>query len=448
MPELTALRRGVAALDLDELAAARWFAGKDRRADAVGLVDALAVPASEGGWLVLADVKYSGGEFERYLLPVRLGSGGTLDEALPGDPLWPALAGAIVTGARLSGAVGSFTATAGQLDAESPGPGRALTNDQSNTSIVLGDRLVVKCYRRLRNGIHPEPELLAGLAEVGSRCAPAFAGSLVRHLAGAEEALACVYTFVPGEPVGWEGLIARLRDLLAAGDRAAIDALAEQTGALGAATAELHLDLTNAFGIEAAGEDEAYAAAAAARAQLDEALAVATPDLAAVLKPRFEQATRVLADLERLAGTPVTRCHGDLHVGQFVASPGGPVVVDFEGEPGRALHERRLPGSPLRDLACLILSFDHVAAAAARRLSFGPAVDAAFSWSSQARAHAEAAYRDGIAGSELVFDAQLLRALEVEKECREVIYAATVLPEWSYAPGLAIGRLLDGQSPA
>ena len=448
VPELTALTRGVAALDLDELTAARWFAGKDRRATAVGLVDALEVPGSEGGWLVLADVAHADGGIERYLLPARVGFGGTLDEALPGDPLWPALARAITTGEPFTGAVGSFTATAGQLEDESPGPGRALTDDQSNTSIVLGERLVVKCYRRLGDGIHPEPELLAGLSRVGSKWAPAFGGSLVRHADGGEEMLACVYAFVPGEPVGWELLIARLRDLLAAGDRAALDALSEETGALGATIAGLHVDLTAAFGIEIAGEDDAETAVAEALTQLDEALAVATPDLAAVLEPRFQQARLALAELERLTGAPVTRCHGDLHVGQFVTSPSGPVVVDFEGEPGRPLHERRLAGSPLRDLACLLLSFDHVAAAAARRLSFGPAVDAAFSWSSQARTQAVNAYRDGVAGTGLQFDPQLLRALEVEKECHEVIYAATVLPEWSYAPGLAIGRLLDGPSPA
>jgi len=448
MPELTALEQGVAALDLDEVSAARWFAGKGRRVAAARLVDALEVPGSEGGWLVVVDLTYADGGAERYLLPVRVGSGGKLDEALPGDPLWPALAHAVMTGAPLTAAGSSFTTTAGQLDGASSGSGRALSDDQSNTSIVLGERLVVKCYRRLKEGIHPEPELLAGLTRAGSKWAPAFGGSLVRHAGGGEEMLACVYAFVPGEPVGWEGLIGRLRDLLAAGDRAALDALAEEMGALGAATAGLHVDLATAFGLETAGRDEARAAVVAARAQLDEALAVATPDVAAVLEPRSEQALLFLGELGRLAGTPVTRCHGDLHVGQFVASPGGPVVVDFEGEPGRPVHERRLPGSPLRDLACLLLSLDHVAAAAARRLSFGPAVDEAFAWSGQARMHAEAAYRQGVAGSGLIFDAQLLRALEVEKECHEVIYAATVLPEWSYAPGLAIGRLLDGPSPA
>ena len=444
----TTLEQAFTALDLDEVSAARWFAGKGGQAAAARLVDAVEIPGSQGAWLVLADVTHADGGIGRYLLPTRIGTDGTFDEARPDDPLWLALARVITTGAQLTGAVGSFTAAAGQLDATSPAGGRALTDDQSNTSIVLGEHLVVKCYRRPQEGTHPEPELLAGLTRVDSKWAPAFGGSLVRHVPGDSETLACVYAFVPGEPVGWERLIVRLRDLLAADDRAALDVLAVEMGALGAATAGLHVDLARAFGIETASENEVHAAIDAANVQLDEALALATPDLAAILEHRAERARGFLSELARLTGSPVIRCHGDLHVGQFIASSGGPIVVDFEGEPGRPVVERRKPGSPLRDLACLLLSFDHAAAAAARRLSFGPALDAAFAWSAEARARAESAYRDGVAGSGLGFDAQLLRALEVEKECHEVIYAATVLPEWSYAPGLAIGRLLDGPSLA
>ena len=65
------------------------------------------------------------------------------------------------------------------------------------------------------------------------------------------------------------------------------------------------------------------------------------------------------------------------------------MVVDFEGQPGRPLADRRIPGTPLRDLACFLLSLDHVAVAAARRLSFGPALDAALVWSAEARAAAD-----------------------------------------------------------
>ena len=443
------LERGLAELDLDEVSAARWFAGKDRAATAVELVDALEVPGSDGGCLVLVDLTHADGEIERYLLPLRNDPSGALVETPPGDRLWPALARAISSGAPLPGAAGSFTTTAGLLaDAGPLEPARALSNDQSNTSVVLGERVVAKCYRRPKRGIHPEPEILVGLSHVRSKWAPGFGGALVHHAAGEEATLACVYAFVPGTPVGWEELIVRLRDLIAADSNRELEELAVEMGELGAAAAGLHVDLASAFGIETASETVALATLVAAQERLDVARAVAASGFATFLGARIDVTRSALANLDRLAGAPVIRCHGDLHVGQFIASPTGPMVIDFEGEPGRPVHERRQFGSPLRDLACLLLSFDHAAAAAARRLSFGPALDAAFAWSAHARAHAETAYCAGIANADLIFDPLLLRAFEVEKECHEMIYASTVLPEWSYAPELTFGRLLDGLARA
>jgi maltokinase len=440
---LSELERAVAQVDLGELASARWFAGKGRTPVVVSLVDGFQVPGVDAAWLAVVDVRYEDGGSERYALPGRL-SGGRFVEVGPEDVLWPALARAISDGASGD----TFVAEPGSSGMTLDGPGRGLTDDQSNTSIVLGEELVVKCYRRLLPGVHPEPELLAGLSRVASLRAPRFGGALTRRSADGEEALVCVYSFVPGEPVGWESLIVRLRGAVAASDEDALDALLGEMGALGAATAELHADLAQAFGVGDASAEDAEREVERALAQLEEARSVATGDLAGALEAAGEGVARELANLRLLDGAPLTRCHGDLHVGQFVASPNELVVVDFEGEPGRPLEARRRPGTPLRDLACLLLSFDHVAVAAARRLAFGPALDAALAWSAEARAAAIEAYEAGIAGSELLFDARLLRALEVERECHEVIYAATVLPEWSYAPALVLPRLVSPGEPA
>lgn len=446
MARLTALERALGRVDLRALASARWFAGKGREPAALALVDALEVPEADGGMLCVADVLYADGAPERYLLPGRIGPGGAFDEAPPGDPLWPALVRTAASGGTHTGATGTFTATPGTLGIAPATPARPLSDDQSNTSVVLGERFVVKCYRRLVAGTHPEPELLAGLDRVGSRRAPAFGGALVRASSEGSETLACLYEYAPGEPVGWEGLIARLRDALAADDGGALEALVAEAGALGSVAGELHVDLAAAFGTAAADDADAQHALTAARARLDEALAVATPDVAAVLGPHARTAAAVLDDLGLLTGAPVTRCHGDLHVAQFVASPERTVVVDFEGEPGLPLERRRRPGSPLRDLACLLLSLDHVAAAASRRLGFGGTVEPAFAWSARARERAEGAYGRAVAGSPLTLDRRLLRAFEVEKECHEVVYAARVLPAWSYAPRLTLPRLL-GEAP-
>jgi predicted trehalose synthase len=69
-------------------------------------------------------------------------------------------------------------------------------------------------------------------------------------------------------------------------------------------------------------------------------------------------------------------------------------------------------------------------------------VEPAFAWSARARERAEGAYGRAVAGSPLTLDRRLLRAFEVEKECHEVVYAARVLPAWSYAPRLTLPRLL------
>jgi maltokinase len=439
--DVSSIEKGVRGLDLGALGSRRWFAGKARRPIAATFVDALDVPGSDGGALVLVDVTYVEGEPERYVLPSRL-LGDELVEASADDSLWPALARLVAREQVLGGAEGAFATVAGSLDAGHVGGGRALSDDQSNTSIVLGEREVVKCYRRLLPGVHQEPELLAALTRVGSRRAPLFGGALLRRSRDGEETLVCVYAYVQGEPVGWERLVTRLRDALSSGDVDALDALAAGAGALGEAAAELHADLARALGAGLASAGEATRALEEARAQLERARAVATGDLSGALAATGAGLDLALDDLVLLEGSPVSRTHGDLHVAQFVDATGGLVAVDFEGQPGRPLEARRQRDTSLRDLACLLLSLDHVAVAAARRLGFGTALDAGLRWSAEARAAATSAYRSGIAGTELAFDERLLRALEVEKECHEVIYAATVLPEWSYAPALVLPRLV------
>jgi maltokinase len=441
------LEQAVVALDRERLASARWFAGKERPIDGVVLVDAVEIPRSDGALLLVVDA-VQGDDRDRYALPARLDATGALIDAGPEDPLWPALAAAIAEGGRLGGLVGCFTAVPGAVAPPASPRGRTLSADQSNTSIVLDDQVVVKCYRRLEKGVHPEPELLAGLTAVGSPRAPRFGGALFRRHAGAQEAIACVYAFVPGKPVGWEHLIERLRAALAHDDHPGLHDLVADAEAFGRATGRLHVDLAAAFGVVQATADDGTLAATAAAARLTAAIEVAADATRAVLVTARSTAEEALEGLRALAGRPLIRCHGDLHVGQLVASPDGPVVIDLEGEPGRPLEERRRHASPLRDVACLVLSLDHTAAAAARRLGFGTALRDAFAWSSEARRAALAGYASSTSEAGLPVDDGLLLAWELEKELHEVIYAATVLPEWSYAPRLALERLLERATAA
>jgi maltokinase len=427
---LPSLRAAVARFGRTALGEQRWFAGKGRMLEAVELVDAAEVPDSGGAVLAIAGVRYRDGGLERYLLPGRVAPDGSFDTPAGDDRLWGALARAMVTRGHLEGDAGAFAGRSGAVHDEASGESRLLTLDQSNTSVVIGERLVLKCYRRLESGTHPEPELLEALTRAGCRVAPRWQATLSYRSDDLDAGVAALYAYVPGAPVGWEPVIERLRTAIGRGEDD--EGLLGVAGALGATTAELHRSLAAAFGTSIgdvgavrAARDDALAAAQAAAAALPQLI---PGDAAAIVHER-------LTGLRALAGATLSRVHGDLHVAQFVDSQAGLVVVDFEGEPDRPLVERRAERSPLRDLACLLLSLDHVAAAAARRHGFGIATERAFAWSEHAREHALAAYGETV-------DRELLHALEIEKECRELLYAVQVLPEWLYAPSLVLPRLL------
>ncbi len=293
------LREPSATFNTDLLVGARWFAGKGRTVAGVRADARLEPAGADGAAVELVDVAYADGGTERYALALRDGR-----ECAGDDPLWPALA-------RDSG-----------VDVR--GSGRFLAEDLSNTVVLLDDAHVLKLYRRPEPGTHPEVELLAALE--GSPHAPTLEGRLERdgvtHVS--------VQASVPGEPVGWEPLIASL----AAGDPA--PGLPTQ---LAQVTALLHHTLAERLGTTEDG---------------------------------------------------LQRVHGDLHVGQFLRSGATLVVVDWEGRPSLTLEERRCPRPALQDLASLRLSLAHAARAAHRR-SAGFDWRA---WSVAARDEALGAYGD------------------------------------------------------
>jgi predicted trehalose synthase len=286
---------------------------------------------------------------------------------------------------------------------------RSIGLDQSNTSYVVGERLVVKLYRRIWPGVHPEVELGRHLTETAHLdCVPAFAGSL--HWDG--HAVALVQEYVPGED-GWAWGAAAVQ----AGDVSDI-------ARLGAESARLHAALRGYGSSDATAADLA-GWRQAARDQLDAAIAAVPGDVAAEL---CDLRPRIVAELDALAtpAEPVTlqRLHGDLHIGQVLrAGDGRLVVVDLEGEPTKPVEERSRPGPALRDVAAMLRSFDHLGRYVARDVDPGCDVDC---WIARAREAFLAAYGP--------VDTGLLRALEVEKETYEFTYAAAFLPEWMYAP--------------
>ncbi|MET0939696.1 MAG: hypothetical protein ABWY51_10805 [Gaiellaceae bacterium] len=376
--------------DVAAFAEARWFAGKGRAGSGLEVVGGFAPDGAGGASVAFVGVEYESGERERYALALREGR-----ECAGDDSLWAALARA--AGADVA-----------------PGKSRFLAEDLSNTVVSLDDRLVLKLFRRPERGPHPEAELLAALD--GFAHVPALAGVVERD----GMTVALVEEFVEGTPVGWEDLIGRL----AAGEAALGDA-----AELGWVAAVLHRRLATALGARPGdAADVAAERAGGVRPDGADPLEMAGAELLPAIDAH-------LVKLDRLLDARLQRVHGDLHVGQVLRTARELVVIDFEGDPSLPLRERSRERSPLVDLASLLLSLDHAGCAAARR---EPSFDWR-AWSHEAREECLAGYEDEIGE----VDRELLRALEVAKELRELVYAERWLPEWLYAPRAVLPRLLE-----
>jgi trehalose synthase-fused probable maltokinase len=441
----TDVARALDGLDVARMERARWFAGKGRGIGSLHLADALPVPDLPDAYLLLVDVSYRDeGPGERYLLPAYVSRAGHVWEPRTGEGFWEALMIALRAGGELPGVHGLFELRPTPLLAQEPSMAgeRALGVDQSNTSVILGERVVLKAYRLLAAGEHPEVELGRALEHAGFPYVPAFAGSL-HHIDadGRETALAIVQRFVPDSIDPWEWKAHQIGRLIAGVEPCDIEAATDDVAEIGRIAGELHVTLARELGTQRATARDLHRWRVAADRQLDVALATVGGDAGTELKALEPRIRAGLADFEHVEPPLLSRTHGDLHWGQFLRSPSGVHVVDFEGEPTRSMDDRRRPTSAMRDLACLVRSLDHVARMAELR-SAGVAsphldVDA---WIERAQERCIAAYREVLEASDsgLVFDPALLRAFELEKETYEFLYAARFLPSWLYAPRLGM----------
>jgi maltokinase len=393
----------LASLDPARLAEERWFGGKGRRVEGIDLVDA--VEAGEGA-LAVVEMRFPDAEPERYAMPAGSRLWGPLLQRLGAGP---------AGGFRFTSAPGAES-----LLGLGPATERPLRVDQSNSSFVLAEGVLVKCYRRLWPGVHPEVELVTYLSGRFDGV-PRALGSLHYVDDSGDHAIALVQEYVPGAEDGWEWC----QRLLA---HAAVGARIEAgwAGDVGGLTAGLHRSLAGLGTREATPEDMARR-----RAQAESELERFAGAIGAAGTAR---AGAELARFESAGTLPVlARIHGDLHVGQLLRSPAGYRVIDFEGEPTRPLAERRALDSPLRDVASMLRSLDHVPLWVLREEPGRR--DLAAAWSDACRAAFLAGY-----GGQL--DHSLLRALEVEKAVYEFAYAAAFLPEWMPVARAGLEQLL------
>jgi len=301
-----------------------------------------------------------------------------------------------------------------------------LRGEQTNTSIVAGladgTELVVKLFRTVQHGDNPDVELQSVLSDAGADFVPRFAGALAADWPDATGAtgrghLAIAQEFVRGATDGW----------VLATRAAASDAdLGEQARALGSVTARMHAVLAERLPTELAGAAQIGTQAALWRSRFGEA-AAAVPEIAAA-QPAIEAAYDQAAGIP---WPPLQRIHGDLHLGQLLHRDDRWVVLDFEGEPLRALSERTAPEPALRDVAGMLRSIDYAAAADGGH---------AAAWGEATRAAYLEGYRDE-AGPDSLEPAALLRAFELDKAVYEALYEARHRPTWIGIPVAAISRL-------
>ncbi len=465
--DIGSLDRLVEQIPPDLFARQRWFRSKTRPIADLTLDEAaplVADPVEADAVLLIVRVSFAdGGEDELYQLPMVFvpDDGGTppsaawgtvavpdaaraavLREPRDGDGLWHRLAAATVAEMTLPGLHGSFVFhvlpafeelvpsaqhVAATLDE------RQLGVEQSNSSVVLGERLLLKLYRAVQPGENPDLELPRFLSSAGFERVPAVAG-YVRYVPadGEPSAALMLQAFVPGAIDGWRWL---LNELSAATTQdAALDAVAR----IGEITAEMHAALASRpsdpdFPARDASPAELGAWRAAAEEQLS--LAVAAVPRVADLVAEIQRGFAAMAGAR---AARVTHIHGDYHLGQLLRDRSDFWVIDFEGEPARPLAERRAPQSPLKDVAGMLRSLDYAARTIERREA--PSGWEADAWLMGARQALLGGYRSR--GG--VLDDGLLRAFELEKACYEVRYEANNRPDWTWLPLQALERLATG----
>ncbi|HEY8480596.1 MAG TPA: phosphotransferase [Spirillospora sp.] len=358
--------------------------------------------------------------------------------------------------------------------------------EQTNTSLIFGDRYLCKLFRRLSPGVNPDLEINLALSRVGClhvpavhgwiELAPGGAGDLVgdgaldhagkggadTESAGTEDAgeepltLALLSQFLRSATDGWQLALTSVRDWFAqpappgtgpppvftADDAAAAGGdFGAEAERLGAATAQVHRDLAAAFGVTRAPAQAVRDSVFAMHRQLDQVTA-AVPQI----RPHARAIRAVFDEVAAQASAlPVQRVHGDYHLGQVLRTDTGWVLLDFEGEPARTPAERRALAHPLRDVAGMLRSFEYAARFLIAR--DGELPEATEALEARARAWAQRnreAFCAGYAaagGPDPAEHAALVRAFEFDKAVYEIRYEARNRPSWLPVPLRSLAHL-------
>ncbi|HEV2675625.1 MAG TPA: maltose alpha-D-glucosyltransferase [Aliidongia sp.] len=492
----------------------RWFAAKDVGIASAKIADAADLPrqdAEEAWSLAIVDVALEDGRTQRYQMPLGLvwgapnaetrvavqpttlahirrfrAEGALFDGGI--HPGWAlAVIDAIGAGRDLpfrSGGTAQFRPTS--KFAERPFPKepaiRQLGVEQSNSSVAVQDYGVLKFYRRLEDGIHPEIEMCRFLTEeAGYGGTPPLLGTIEQAGSdGAMTALGVLTGYVANQGDAWSYAQDHLKRAFqerwgGAGQPADAQIpvsdphayILEMMGRLGHQTAELHRALCPtgetepAFAPEPITTDDLeewrQETRASAEAMLERLATqqATTPDPA--VARLLDLGNTLLARIDEARTAKIaavkTRLHGDYHLGQVLVAQNDFAIIDFEGEPKKSTEERRRKHTPLKDVAGMIRSIDYAAAAAVRAATDLPSVDSAAletmcrDWRDRSITAFMSAYRSTIEGAacwpaDAAGARALIELMLIDKALYEIGYELANRPAWLGIPIQGIVDLL------
>jgi maltose alpha-D-glucosyltransferase/alpha-amylase len=495
------------------LPAQRWYGGKEQAVTRVVIRDTATIAEHPSTLLAVLDVFTADGASAAYFVPLGLTEPGqsasagqvivrhgdrTVRDAIADADTCRALLGGILHGVTLQTEQGGTFAF---RQVEQPGSAAAapaavdpattsvryVGAEQSNTSVIFGNALILKALRRLAAGTNPEIEIPHFLGEhtAFSRVPPLVGWGDYCAPDGTTAPVGVLQRFVPNDGDGWSYVLRLAATLGDAGPHGtdssgaqAEDArrLVTMLAALGRTLAELHVALASrpdiaAFAPEPITDADLSAWRTRTHASLDDVLArlhrglpttsadptqaAADQQDSATVQAGAERLRAIIDGIGVLADGRVvkTRHHGDFHLGQTLVAPDGWIIIDFEGEPLRSLDERRAKQTPLRDVAGLLRSLEYARATAERR----PGADSAALTTAftDCRAAVLAAYTEAIqtAGTPLLparpaDQRRALLALELEKALYELVYELGNRPDWVPIPLSALARLAQADAGA
>jgi maltose alpha-D-glucosyltransferase/alpha-amylase len=496
----------------------RWFGGKARQIVSTAIADIVAVKSGQlESLVVLVGVKFATGADERYVLPLvalpaaepqnnnsallrvsdesgrALVLGNALENAEFLENLLQLIKDESVLGGEVGDLRGRRSGAFAQLCSTSGESLRAklLRGEQSNSSIVYGDRLILKFFRRIEEGVNPDLEMNAFLTERARyQHVPALAGFLeYQERGGKSSTQAILQAFVPNQGDAWKYTLKSLEGFYDTCERVprgtdlsrgqihqfteeTIGAYLKSVALLGRRTAELHLALASdrddpsfalePFSIEFQKSFEAALLQMCSNILrlLRERLSLLPASLQAkaqaVTRNEGEITNRFHVSLSEPINAARIRIHGDYHLGQVLYTDSDFVIIDFEGEPARPLSERRIKRSPLQDVAGMLRSFHYAAFAQLLETSGRDSVDAdrferlrpwVESWNAQVAESFLAEYFRTAGAApflprKMAETNKLLELHVLEKAIYELGYELNNRPHWVGLPLEGISKLL------